>query len=767
MVREFESLNQLFEVLRNEAHDVSRFPTRFVLVYGLNAWKEVLGTLNLEVDEIISLSSLCRHMDLFPTISVSDITSRVEKAGTKKAVLSSLTECLRFSHADLHSHYSSVLRELAQWEYFGKKRLYIPILEYTDSFNKEMDKVPRWRAGELPEVWAFRAEGNIVVHTTPFGTAKPQFVKVDGFKAFLDVWEKGGVPRIQLVTQIAPFVQKHSGNYEIRVVKGGFDIIKERTTTGSSFRKEWGLEEQWRWLAEQLEPGEDFRGIASRLLNVRAFDELQLLSLWDTFSDRERWLVWIWGRLDSRMGTYFQRSIEKTANYKQVIDGILGGVFDLSLDLEDLKERKALLESIRVTSLPASFWQALSKLQNPAERLKCLTGITEREKQEAILCLRELLEDGSDPVGWWPYLEIAYAELTFYLRGYSWKDELLEKYLRLYLESRVLDTPQENLLALAREIAQSEIIWGIPTRQSVLEKKTKPHATVLWIDGMGLEWIGLLKGLIGSYESVQIEIDVARANLPTTTGFNKGWEKEDEVLRGLDQMAHRYDYSYPRSFVEQIEFIKKVVQKATDLLREQDEVIITSDHGLSRSSFHKGQVTTIPEDAKVHQWGRFAEFEAGSSPSDQVSSAWLADGNKIYLAVHGRFEGGSGSIGEIHGGATPEEWLVPVIRLVKSAVGDVPLKERLSFKLIETVVRLDVKGKGLLRIQLSGSAQWLNFVAGARTFSGVLAEPEHWEITLDGLRTGSYRGRLEYEDGLLGEITFEVIKGIKEDDMGL
>jgi hypothetical protein len=276
-----------------------------------------------------------------------------------------------------------------------------------------------------------------------------------------------------------------------------------------------------------------------------------------------------------------------------------------------------------------------------------------------------------------------------------------------------------------------------------------------------------LKGLLASHEWIQMEVEVGRANLPSTTEFNKGWNSEDDVIRGLDQMAHRYDYSYPRSFVEAIGFICKVADRAVHLLKDNEEVIITSDHGLSRASFHKGNVVPTPAGAKVRQWGRFAELEGDFSPESRASSAWVNDGNKIFLAVHGRFAGGAGSVGEIHGGATPEEILVPVIRLYKTAVRAVSVKEKLQIKVLDPVVKLDIKGVGHVKLQLSGPVQQLVLIVGTKSFAGKAEELNRWDVTIDGLKAGTYRGRLECEGVFFGEVSFEVTKGIKEEDMGL
>lgn len=767
MERGFESVKDLLEALRDESHEYTRFPARFILLNGLSVWTEMIAALKLEADRTLALSCFCKDQDLFPSLSFAGITDCIKKPDSSRVLLLPISECLRFSEADMHSNYSSFLREIAQWEFPGRKRIYIPLFEYTAPFFKEMDKIPRFHAGELPEVWTLRGEGGTEINVIPFEAKRIQCKTIKGFKTFLEMWENGGAPRVQLVSRIAPYIGKQTGNYDVESFGDGFVFVEEQLSGLTNLQREWGQEERWTWLAKELEPGESFGGLASRLLNLKDFHEIQLLSRWGSLDDSKQWLAWLWCKVESRRaGNYFRCAIQNSQKHNDLIDSIINSIFYTSLDFESLEERKLLLENVGVTNLPSSFWLSINKLERPLDRLKCLTGFTQQEKEVAVSCLRDIIQQEIDPSIWLGWLKISYPELYFYLSGYSWKEEFIEEYFDFYLSSRVLDFLREEMPGLAQEIAKTGKIWGIPTRQSILERKGKDRVRFLWVDGMGLEWAGLLANLIGAQKWIKVEVIVARANFPTITAFNKGWETEEEVMRGLDQMAHLYSYSYPRSLVQEMDLIGKVSHHAVNLLRDNDEVVITADHGLSRSLFHKNRMIVAPEGATVHQWGRFATLGSDLS-RDEPDSLWISDGDKLILAVHGRFEGGSGSIGEIHGGATPEECLVPVVRLVKSKLGPKGMA-REGFKLVSSVVNLDVKGRGYLQLQLSGPATGLHLIVGARSFPGVLQKESNlWIMEIEGLRPGVYKGRIEYEGGLLGEISFEIIKGIREDDMGL
>ncbi|WP_157832981.1 BREX-4 system phosphatase PglZ [Desulfofundulus thermocisternus] len=757
-MREFKEIASLLDFIKNEAKVPTRYPARFILVRGLDAWQELLKSLRLEVDEVFTLSTLCTNDDTFPY--VEGIIPILKGMKTTKILVLPLAECLRFTGES-----RLVLRELATWEDVGYKRVYIPLMELDDIFGYEMNMIAQSWQERLPEVLSFTNDGKVKITVLPFKLKRSTCNMVTGIKAYLEAWEKGGQGELVLVTGCAPYLSLSGrvGNFEVRVYQSGYDFLKERAQDFLKCEPGWGTERQWQWLAGEIKDGEDFNALAARILNVNRYDLDQLSLRWGTFDPDRKWLFWIWSKLRAPAGTLFHMVLKNSNDVNQLEEAIANQPFKEKLDLTLLKERKELLKRLGIKEMPATFWQLFAQLQDPLDRLQVLTGLTYREKIQVILAVKELLEKDRERNIWWPYLEIVYPELAYYLTPFSHVDHFLSEYFQSYTYSRILDTPREELLTMARQAAEEKKIWTFPTRESILEKYSQ-NIFKFWIDGMGLEWLGLWKGLLSHNEEIKLEVVVARTNLPTTSEYNKGWHKEEEVDRRLDELAHKYNYQFPASLVEEIKVIAEDVEKMVQLLKEKGEVIITSDHGLTRFAFAGGK-STPPQGAQIHKWGRYAELRETSEEYAIYSTNWINDGRRIFLAVHEKFEGGAWSSGEVHGGATLEECLVPVIRLWMVRKDGAKASPKIA--IFTSVVKLNIRGEGCLEVELTAPVEKVILQVAGQVYPGILEGVQKWVIGIRNLKAGRYRGRLEYEGGFLGEIEFEVTRGLMEEDLGL
>ncbi len=211
-----------------------------------------------------------------------------------------------------------------------------------------------------------------------------------------------------------------------------------------------------------------------------------------------------------------------------------------------------------------------------------------------------------------------------------------------------------------------------------------------WVDALGVEWLPLLRALL-SEEKNAIKIEwarVASAQLPTETEFNKEWDRGNPAhlkWDRLDKLAHQGspdDKSYFSCVAQQLEIVHKVVERAKDLLKKNEYVVITGDHGTSRMAalaFHEAMAPmALPcDNAIVRSHGRYCEIDqpeqlsAVDAPHQKRISR--DDCTFIVACEHKGFKA-SGNIaggnseendvcGETHGGNTPEERLVPVLYL--------------------------------------------------------------------------------------------------------
>ena len=759
MEKEFKNVESLLEFIRQDAKSPHRFPVTFILVTGLSAWKKVIDILKVEVDQTLYLSDLCDDIDVLPYLNLSEIKNWIQKKAGHKTLILPIAEYLR-----LHKNQWDLLIELAQWEWIGERKIYVPLLELSDIFYNEMKAITRYEVGELPDILVLKGKGNIHVQITPFkvNIFTEQTIAINGIKEYLKVWERGGNSCIHLVSQFAAFLKERTGNFEIQIFKNGFEVIKSRIKDTQLVDETWGHDSQWKWLSQQFQGEESIIGCFERLLNVRTCDVESLLSSWNKVNEDLKWLIWLYSKLEYKGMNYFDKVIQKSTDFHNLAEDLLNGVFTEQVSVEHLRERKNLLTIFNYSELPNYFWQKLDTFQNPIEKLKVLTAITERERMEIIKIVRNLLETGENYDNWMAYLQIVFHELAFYLTGFSFSDNFLTEYFSHYVFSRIMDIPKKELLNMANEAAKNKLLWQFSAREKLIEEMRKPEIPIVWVDAMGLEWIGLIHGLLKNYADIQMEIKTGRANLPSTTEYNKNWSEKDELIRGLDKIAHEYDYSFPDALLKQMVIIKEATEKAVNLFKEYGEVLITSDHGLTRFASY-GDKVSVPEGTEIYKWGRYAVLPTDKEQHN-FNQSCVCEENRVYLAVHGKFKGGSSTVGEVHGGATLEECLVPVIKLYKQRmVSTIPI----NVKIDEPVVKLDVRGAGVLKIELSGTINNLSLRVRAKSYVGAKKNERQWEIALEGLKVGDYQGLLECEHGLIQEIKFKLVKGIIHEDLGL
>ncbi len=238
---------------------------------------------------------------------------------------------------------------------------------------------------------------------------------------------------------------------------------------------------------------------------------------------------------------------------------------------------------------------------------------------------------------------------------------------------------------------------------------------------------------------------------------NNEWKDENEFVRyDLDENAHDTQYKFPDNFVKALDIIEdKVNKKLREELHNSQVLILTSDHGLSRFAAISNDKVPTPDGYEARRGGRYASLSNTAKKLKPTSLEHYPDVIKtegeLIQVRYRNFTGSPVHGGEIHGGASPEEVLVPVIRIVREA---------LSIKLtVETPeVEIDIKGRGLLVIRSSGSLSAPMLQITNMFLEGHYEGENRWSFLLEGLRDGEYSGSL-YDNGRnLGEVKFKVKK---------
>jgi len=755
----YDNVEQWSETFRRDASEHHRFATRFILVQGLAAWKETIDFLKIEIGRHIRLSDLCSDDDTVPYLNIDKIKKMLVSYENTSVLIYPLAECLRFLRGG-----AQLLSQLAQLELRPNLRVYVPLFEADDIFSQGVGSLARYRAGELAPSWTINGSGEVRLQAAEHTFYDKGSVIVDGFKAYLQQWEQGGASSILLITRLFESCSPAVGRLEIIVYKDTFDILASRLT--NLLEKSWGTKNQWGWLLSRLKNEQSVQELAAKMFNAVEFQSLKLLADWKKLDDNSKWLAWLWGKTAENQGDLLVSVIQRSQSPESLVKDLYNIVFCDELTFKQLRDRRDLLRLVAGPIPPKPFVNNLSPLKSPLSKLKALTGITTDERLLALSYTAELISERSDSALWLPHLETVFPELSHYLKYVSLGDEFAESYFNSFTKARVLNCLTDELKMLGEQAAKNEHYYKYVTRLSYLEKYVERDKSVIWFDGLGLEWLGLIKGVASEYRDVKISFQPVRSNLPSITETNWGAEKEAYAYRNLDQTAHSYDYAFPNSFHQEIEYVTSSFRKIIEGMHPDEVIVITSDHGLTPASFNKETIKGL-SDVKPLHWGRDAEYDTNASHLVVNSGVFINDGNRLFLATHGRLYGGAPfGDGQLHGGATLEEALVPIITLSKIQASRDSAEVKPP-KIIQKKVKLDPHGNCVIKLRVFGNPISVHIRIGLSRFEGRWISKDTWEINLKGIASGKINASVDQEGVYVGTIEFETTRGIKEVELGL
>lgn len=747
--RQLSTQDDLRRELEADRDVVTRYAARFILVDGLQAWRETLSVLDAISESTVALSSLAGRDELPMARKVVDAIASL----TTSATLLPLGEVLRLAPSLTQTYIAALTRI----EALGKRRLYVPMLAVSGSVLPALEAMFQY-VEYSPPVWCVSSPDSTQVTVTAKAYGCLPGRRIENLQAYLRDWEAGGASSTLLVTGNPELYRSSHSAVELRVLPTPFDVVRSCCPHIGEDERVLGEESEWDWLASQMQHGEGIDGCARRKLGLVAFQPDHLWALWRHLEPQSRWLAWLWARSELSGDGPAALAIRESDSPEGFEEAVANVVFDLpDPGIEWLEERRQLLSLILASQMPEGFWCKFKRVRDPFRRLVALAGLTDREQEAAVEAVGELVTSGASPGKWLPVLEIVYPDLHAYLTMAN-LDEWLNMYFALYRRSRVSDTARPELMRQADEWAQQRMMWRYTTRAQVLEQLRIVPDDALWVDGMGLEWADLLWYMLSS-KGLHVDVTLARANMPTVTAANHDWTSA-AVMRDLDGYAHSHEYAYPRSIVRQIKVIRKIAEYVEAQLRDRPVVIVTADHGLTRYA-SAGERVSVPEGYHAHRWGRHAVTNSQGDYPDAGDGPWIDDGSSLCLARHGLFTGGGANSGEVHGGATPEESLVPVLRV--SRLGRLAPMVTSS----DAQVRLDVRGRGLLHVVLSEPCQQLSLNVSGNSYAGRRNPTTGWDFDVVGLTAGRHSGQLVYEGGLIGTIAFECIRGMTQNDLGI
>jgi hypothetical protein len=333
--------------------------------------------------------------------------------------------------------------------------------------------------------------------------------------------------------------------------------------------------------------------------------------------------------------------------------------------------------------------------------------------------------------------------------------DLLTDYFEAYKKQKLSNSLEPEFLNKVDELAHSPRKFNrLPTRNEIIDGLDKTDAYLYWLDALGVEYLAFIEALVRK-RGLSVRVNIARAELPTITSINRdfydAWpsdkkEKNDE----LDEIKHSDSGGYnfennalPIYLAKELEIITGVIDKAaTELaLRHYKRFLITSDHGASRLAVLRRKEEKYETDTKGEHSGRCCKlFEPYDLPFATEENGYLV------LADYGRFKGSRAANVEVHGGASLEEVVVPII--------EVTLKDsNMTVELVENTVIVDSRTGAEITLFLNSPLKNVSVILNGKRYPATSLDSNHYKVGLPNMkRAGDYLADVYSGDDLIGKI---------------
>lgn len=596
---------------------------------------------------------------------------------------------------------------------------------------------------------------NITITNIPCDTgiaAKP------GIKALLRVLEDGAYEDVVVSTSL----MLDNSLFPSATLTGAYSVLTH-LIENFTLEADLGTEEQWQYLLEELSKCDNNIQAAfiKNGIDERIVDDLCLAV---SGLEYRNWLVFLYFKLNVEQihNSYLKLVVEETKNFENFKTNLLVKLTEYSHNDRNFRrlydDRKRLLRDFPEEDI-AVFVKANEMDSN--ESLYRLTDDTLLERKATVKWLTRY--------GFNEAITYVYPALDEYLKKYIFTSPVLAteltEYFDAYKRQKVSNHISNDFMELVKKYASNLSYAQLPTRDNVIKTiSDKNNAYLYWIDALGVEYMSYITAL-AKKRGLSIHCDIARSDLPTITSVNKQfyeqWSSDRKYKEErLDDIKHNDKGGYfftddedPIHIPAELDVIEKAINTAAMELgmHHYKSFVIASDHGASRLAVIRKQEVPYETDTKGEHSGRCCKTFEGCDVPYKVE-----DNGFIVLSDYGRFRGSRSANVEVHGGASLEEIVVPVITLtLKKQAGvriDVMHPDNITADRREGVT---------LNIYISDvdSQDGVSLVIEDRRYNGMSDDGTHYTFALKDIKRAKQKPYLaEVFDGsdLIGSVSFKV-----------
>ena len=698
----FTSIEELKNYLIEDQNKASISPVRFINVETMVVWNEVKKIVLSLCDKSLFLSDYCEGDDTTPNIkrALSNLKTYAETV-----CVAPLSEYLRIKPDLALSTISKILSTEYASNEDGKLRIYFLMYRMKDILRNVPNDDPRKQNTILYLNTSEESDYSLTIIQDDIKVSI-HGNEIHGFKKYLQYWEQNPDKPLILHTKNAIYFEENNFFDNVMVIANSFDLLKYKFELPSKFENKFGDKEKWTLLAKYVAKEGDFESACKVVFNANKY-EINLFEKWNKYEQFEKWLLWLWTKIQGGASYIFTcasttRTVEEFQD--EIFNGIIRYVSKPSY-LSFYKERRNILRLMQVSALPIGFLSKVRELSE-VESLKCLTDITFAEKQAIFDLVKEF--GYQHRYECYEILKHVYPDLYHYFVGQeidtfaNMTDRHID-YFERYKWQKITNTLSEDFDTLVKQYAYEKgvSVYSLQPRNVIVSELYDEDTAILFVDGMGAEYVDYLSNLFADLRGSEydVSLNVGYCNLPTITEINKDFLNGRNTLAliyALDELKHSI-CSYPMNIVKEFDELKKIKDIVMNSFKENvKKIIIASDHGTSRLAVLVRETQfdnkIKAEGREIYRCGRYC---VGTDIEQELPTAINYDG-KLIFADYTRFEQRGAPSNEIHGGASIEEWLVPVVCIEKRVQQD-KKEEKCSIETTTPLVQPEV-GTGRITI---------------------------------------------------------------------
>lgn len=784
-ITKFSELSELKQMIEDDFNNINvsahRFPIRFIF---LNSHEELNEVMDLMIDiaKKVELSSFLLRDDSWFT--PNDVIRNIEDINETSVVVP-LSEYIRFLDDEKFKMVLSALAEIENKPF----RIFVPLVglweRFETLFYNNFYRYENWAP-----VWKLKSPSkSIKIYQIAFDFNKDiktnDLKLISNSREWFELWKQDDVDVI--ISLIRPLLTNfHNSLPDQTFTQDVINTPREYLSKIHGIDVDIAYDELdkpfWDDLLIYVSNGNkkniSFNDIIEDKFNISSVSKIGLDEYLDIYlsnitNQYNQWLIKnfiiLFKRFDNTYLSHCFKSMEKLGN-NNLARKIFLEIFKLEYSEEFLEERRLLLVKLNKYDLSFAvndFEHQFKNIEHLSykKQFKYLTTITLVEKDKIFEIIGE---NGFDNII--NDIKVIYPELYHYL---DWNFTLNEdvplwilNYFKEYNKSKVLNFKSETIddLLIKNNNPHKFHEWYYKFSRPSIIKEDNNY--IVWVDALGLEWLPLLVYSLNQYgksinKSVKFKT-INSVNLPSATEYNKVTES-DLKISNLDEYIHKNTYTYPKSLQEEIEVIKEISRAIVKI--DSPKVTIVSDHGFSYlctkhfGGYKKHKFKNAKHEGRYLNWDKEDVIDEDYMSMKSESPVHENERYLITLKHIGLYNTPSH---EVHGGATPEEVLVPYIVLEDDD------RTLVEYEIIALDSSINISKDTQLRMIMSPQPHSLPIVICNNEVLSVSKDNNQFIIQLNSnLNKGLQKFIIKLDDEEVGELEINIKKGgMEEEDYG-